>query len=93
MVTEVVKPILVELEGVPDTLVFWCPGCECAHYLNTIKWSFNGDFVKPTATPSLLVRVRSAGSRCHFFIRDGQLQFLADSTHPLAGKTVPMVIM
>lgn len=25
---------------------------------------------------------------CHSFIRDGNIQFLGDSTHPLAGKTV-----
>jgi hypothetical protein len=29
-------------------------------------------------------------SRCHLFIRDGQIQFLSDCTHELAGKTVPM---
>lgn len=28
---------------------------------------------------------------CHFFIRDGQLQFLGDCTHDLKGKTLPMV--
>jgi hypothetical protein len=27
---------------------------------------------------------------CHSFIRDGQIQFLTDCTHALAGKTVPM---
>lgn len=27
---------------------------------------------------------------CHSFVRDGQIQFLGDCTHELAGKTVPM---
>lgn len=27
---------------------------------------------------------------CHVFITDGQIQFLGDSTHALAGKTVPL---
>lgn len=27
---------------------------------------------------------------CHSFVRDGQIQYLSDSTHHLAGKTVPM---
>jgi len=27
---------------------------------------------------------------CHTFIRAGQIQFLSDCTHALAGKTVPM---
>lgn len=29
--------------------------------------------------------------RCHSFITDGQIQFLSDCAHELAGKTVPMV--
>ena len=28
---------------------------------------------------------------CHSFVRDGQWQFLGDSTHVLAGQTVPCV--
>ena len=28
--------------------------------------------------------------RCHSFIRDGMIEFLTDSTHALAGKTVPL---
>lgn len=27
---------------------------------------------------------------CHSFVRDGQIQFLGDCTHALAGKTVPL---
>jgi hypothetical protein len=27
---------------------------------------------------------------CHSFIRDGQIQFLGDCTHPLAGQTLPL---
>lgn len=29
-------------------------------------------------------------SLCHSYIRDGQIQFLGDCTHDLAGKTVPL---
>lgn len=28
--------------------------------------------------------------RCHSFVSNGRIQFLADSTHPLAGKTVEL---
>lgn len=28
--------------------------------------------------------------RCHSFVTDGQIQFLGDCTHALAGKTVPL---
>lgn len=27
---------------------------------------------------------------CHSFIRDGQIEFLSDCTHPHAGKTLPL---
>lgn len=28
--------------------------------------------------------------QCHSFVRDGQIQFLSDCTHALAGQTVPL---
>lgn len=39
-------------------LMFWCPGCDHAHGISTGPggWGFNGDFERPTFTPSLLVR-------------------------------------
>lgn len=69
----------------------WCPGCEDVHAWRTPLWEWNGDHEKPTVSPSLLVTGGSRGLVCHSFIRDGQWQFLADSTHALAGQTVPMV--
>lgn len=33
---------------------FWCPGCKDYHQV--IGWQFNGDFDKPTFSPSVLVR-------------------------------------
>lgn len=98
-------------------LMFWCPGCECAHGIWTkdernpvtnAAWDFNGDRVRPTISPSILVRCKRditddehsrimAGETidipdriCHSFVRDGQIQFLSDCTHSLAGKTVPL---
>ncbi|HRZ02382.1 MAG TPA: DUF6527 family protein [Burkholderiaceae bacterium] len=29
-------------------------------------------------------------TRCHSFVRDGQIEFLGDCTHALAGQTVPL---
>jgi len=66
-------------------------------------WQFNNDLDKPTINPSLLVRMgpkpdpithlalKDAPHRvCHSFIRDGQIQFLGDCTHALAGQTVEL---
>ncbi len=72
-------------------LVF-CPGCECVHGPNA-GWTFNGDFEKPTFSPSILVKGADgdgAKTVCHSFVRDGQIQFLGDCTHELAGKTVDL---
>lgn len=72
--------------------IFYCPGCE-EHHGPSDSWSFNGSQTAPTFTPSILVRGHKDGvgdTRCHSFVRDGQIQYLSDCTHALAGKTVPM---
>jgi hypothetical protein len=80
----------------------WCPGCQERHFINVdmeeyrARWSFNGDAQKPTFSPSVNIRV-FGGSRgtdvkevCHYFLKDGQLQYLSDCTHELKGKTVEL---
>jgi hypothetical protein len=64
------------------------------------KWSFNGNRYKPTFSPSINMQVNSEGnphyqpdmesSVCHYFIRDGMIQYLGDCTHALAGKIVEL---
>jgi hypothetical protein len=77
-------------------LLFWCPGCAGHHYFDQ-RWTFSGDEGAPTFAPSLLVRGACGSANigpsavCHSFVRSGQIEFLTDSTHPLAGQTVPMV--
>ena len=86
----------------PDhgTYSFRCLGCNTTHHFMTSTpdrpcWNFNGDVEKPTVNPSLLVRWSdSKGPRvCHLFIKEGKIQYLADCTHALAGKTFDMVDM
>lgn len=77
-----------KIHQMSDTLwAFWCPGCDEAHAINT-TWSFNGDFERPTIQPSVLVM--AATPECHSFVTDGRIQFLTDSTHQYAGKTVDL---
>lgn len=60
----------------------------------TGNWSWNGDTEKPTLKPSIKTEgVNNDGSRlcCHSFVNDGKVQFLIDSTHELAGTTVPLL--
>lgn len=112
-----ISPYLRAAEG--NHLLWWCPGCKMHHMIAYgdgpgPRWGWNGDEVKPTFTPSVLVRYNlwtppatdpevaakiRAGEIvqtkiehvCHLFVKDGQLEFLGDCTHELAGKTVPMV--
>ncbi|MFD6316924.1 DUF6527 family protein [Methylorubrum thiocyanatum] len=116
------RGILRTLEG--GRVGFHCPGCNEMHVVaadpsnpmpNGAKWGFNGNYDRPTFTPSVLVRTghhvpgHSAGpcwctynaehpeepapfacTVCHSFVTDGQIQFLSDCTHALAGQTVPL---
>lgn len=85
--------------AVGNRLHFWCPGCNGAHGIQfgegpSPRWVWNGNAEKPTFTPSVLVR-RNFGEDqhpevCHSFVIDGQIQFLGDCTHALAGQTVPI---
>ncbi|ODN69584.1 DUF6527 family protein [Methylobrevis pamukkalensis] len=82
-------------------LLFWCPGCTCAHGVGVgegsgPRWGFNGDYDAPTFSPSILVTYNGADAGkdgapqavCHSFVRSGQIEFLNDCSHDLAGQTV-----
>lgn len=74
----------------------WCPACETEHPLPD-SWEFNGDVSKPTFSPSFAQTFtpqkvideyfdkggspRSKQVLCHYFVKDGNLQFLPDSWH------------
>ena len=83
--------------GYHGELGFYCPGCDCIHFINDNEtkivgnmpvWEFNKDFEKPTVRASVLVWNNTM--RCHSFITDGKIEFLSDCTHELAGKTVDL---
>jgi hypothetical protein len=94
--------VLEKISNHPGMYLFRCPGCEYPHQVTTHRarpeehvWSFNGDLERPTFQPSLLVENRgSSGGACDqgtdSFITGGQIQFLWDCTHSLAGQTVPL---
>lgn len=87
-----------KLEILDDgVLGFWCPGCEQYHMFFTdkaknykIHWDFNGNYDKPTFSPSLLNTKPNSDYRCHLFLRDGMIQYLSDCNHRLAGQTVEL---
>jgi hypothetical protein len=66
-----------------------CPACGCGHKFDE-RWTFNGDFEKPTFRASMLTSGGQQNGRCHSYVTDGNIEFLPDSTHELAGQTVPL---
>lgn len=87
-----------------ECLQFVCPGCEAAgatgvHMLPVNaaggigypSWTWDGDIDAPTLSPSILTHGGPLQDlRCHSFLRGGIFEFLADSTHQLAGQRVPI---
>lgn len=97
-------------------VAFMCPGCKELHQVSIgegagPRWGFNGEYDRPTFTPSVLMRgnklIRDEAGKwtgewecdaagdpvpfvCHSFVRGGQIQFLSDCTHALAGQTVEL---
>lgn len=74
------------------TYVHYCPGCKHKHRINVEKpnhcgaiWSFNGDMESPTFSPSINIV-----GQCHYFIRNGMIEYCSDSKHELAGQIVPL---
>ena len=71
-----------------------------APFSNCARWGWNANLDAPTFTPSILVTYPANPNatdefaewrterRCHSFVTDGRIQFLADCTHQLAGQTV-----
>lgn len=85
---------------------WWCPGCKHAHSIATDGgaspvWRFDGNLESPTFMPSFrefippmpdhpLERYHAEQTMCHVWIKDGQIDFLADCAHELRGLH-PMV--
>jgi hypothetical protein len=81
----------------PTTLpVNWLPpgATESPYQKGKPHWDFNGDFDKPTFSPSINSWWGGDNGiplhRCHSFVRDGKIQFLGDCTHSLANQTVDL---
>ena len=69
---------------------------------NGAKWSFNGDIDKPTFSPSVKIQIPVDKEdekndilyhfveRCHYFIKEGNIEYCNDCTHDLKGQTIPL---
>lgn len=89
-------------EPLGHRLMLWCPACNRLHQIwftgpdgvvPKVCWEFDGNIEAPTVSPSLAVSWSNGSAKylCHSYIKNGQWQFLGDSTHALAGQTVGLV--
>lgn len=90
-------PRVVKVQNQKGEFVGWlfeCPGCGTSHMPEPGTWSFNDDMERPTFTPSIKVTWTMGPEHtehvCHSHVTDGRIQFIADSTHDLAGQTVDL---
>ena len=94
---KLVSPVLAEsheswTECYGKCYLHWCPGCEQIHIINVEKpnrqnaqWTFDGNLESPTFSPSV-----NHPGYCHYFIRNGNIEFCSDSKHQFSGKTIKM---
>ena len=79
----------------------FCPACNEIHqfaiekpFSNGHKWTFDGNVDRPTFGPSMNIVIGpdETGKKtiCHYWLKNGQLQYLADCTHALRGMTLPL---
>lgn len=75
---------------------YYCPGCRHLHGVPAERWHWNRDTERPTLSPS--VRHYFAASEhgpektvCHYFVREGRIEFCLDSVHALSGQTVDLI--
>jgi len=69
-----------------------CPACKYPHLFNS-GWTFNGNYEKPTFTPSMLVQSHDLLRRktvCHSYVTNGEIRFLGDCTHDMKNQTVKL---
>ena len=77
-------------QGGQTMYCFHCPGCGYDHPFHVPAWQWNGSMDVPTFRPSLMVFGMEPSKRCHSWVTDGKIQFLADTFHDLRGQTVEL---
>lgn len=82
---------LFDQTGKHRSWLIFCPACGFGHAFDS-RWTFNGDVDRPTFRASMLIHEdpNSGRPRCHSFVTDGKIQYLADCTHAMRGQTVEL---
>lgn len=93
---EVVKMLPIVGTNHWDPMIF-CPACQRGHVFSVApihatghRWGWNGDKMKPTFTPSMMIYDGEGKPECHSVITDGMIAFQTDCSHGMRGQTVPL---
>ncbi len=81
-------------EVTPGTYCFWCPGCECSHWIYTegqTNWQITGELAAPTVRPSLAHNRSERKAQCHYLITEGTLTYYFDTFHQYRSQSIDMV--
>ncbi|MGI4787929.1 MAG: DUF6527 family protein [Janthinobacterium lividum] len=73
-----------------DATGFWLLQGHPGHTIAVPKdgrWAFNGDYIKPTFTPSINEGPNGSPEGHHFFVSGGKVQYLADKPNGCSGCT------
>ena len=92
-------PVILPISNSQGKFVYYCPGCQANHVINTKAWNklpvhtISGSPQKPTIRASVLSKGSQGKGKpnCHSYVTDGKITFLSDCTHALVGQTVPMI--
>lgn len=84
-ITNMSRPLSSKLRRTNGHVQHWCPGCMTMHEIDLIQGQWDGDAECPSFSSGIIIP-----GACHYFIVKGEIIFCGDSTHGLAGKTVPM---
>lgn len=87
--------------GEESLCYFFCPACQQAHVVRVPPhphaWAYDGNEVSPTFHPSIKVSGQHPETGeptvCHSYLRQGQFEYLADCTHAMAGRSMPLPAM
>ncbi len=93
-----ISPFLRRIKG---GISHFCPACGEMHTLavekpqdNGAKWAWNQNVTTPTFHPSVNIshgpdaELKIAAFCCHYWLKNGEIQYLNDCTHALKGVTV-----
>lgn len=94
--------IYIHDNATSQRLVFFCPACQSEHRAQVVVkqggsgpvWDWNGSDEEPSLAQTFSLTVDnltgSAPYVCKSVITEGQIKFLPDSTHEMAGQTSPL---